>query len=226
MTFGWKNIRGRFKLFREILFSRLMLQTDFAGYDLLLEYIRRHELQKLPGDIVEIGAFMGGGTRKLGEFFTPFSKKVIVIDVFDPSFDHTQNERGEAMSFIYNLILGNRNLVDIFNKNIDHLQNIVVNKIDSQTMVFDEAITLCFSVIDGNHNPLYVKNDFELVWSRTVGGGAVAMHDYGGDLPQVTAAIDCIIGKHASEISHIEKFPNQCFIIIEKQGGTNGTNYN
>ena len=66
MTFGWKNIKGRFKLYREILFSRLTLQTDFAGYDLLLEYIRRHELQNLPGDIVEIGAFMGGGTRKLG----------------------------------------------------------------------------------------------------------------------------------------------------------------
>lgn len=219
MIFEWKNIKGRFKLIREILFSRLMLQTDFAGYDLLIEYIRRHNLHSLPGDVVEIGAFMGGGTRKLGEYFNPFGKKVIVIDVFDPSFDHTQNERGEAMSVIYKLILGNRNLVDIFNSNVKHLQNIIVNKIDSKQMIFDKDTTLCFSVIDGNHNPSHVRSDFELVWSKTVDGGAVAMHDYGGDLPQVTESIDSILNDHAPEIKQIEKFQRQCFIIIEKLGG-------
>lgn len=216
----WKYIKGKIKLYREIILSRLNLQTDFAGYDLLLQYIQRHRLYNLPGDIAEIGAFMGGGTRKLGEFFKDYGKKVIVVDVFDPSFDHTLNERGEAMSDIYKIILGNKDLMDIFNRNTAHLENIVVNRTDSQEMVFNGDTKLCFSVIDGNHNPAYVKNDFELVWGRTVRGGAVAMHDYGGDLPQVTTAINDLLKKYEAEIDKIEKMPKQCFIFIKK-GGSN-----
>jgi hypothetical protein len=197
------------------------LQTDFAGYELLLDYIQRYQLYNLNGDVVEIGAFMGGGTRKLAEFFGNFGKKVIVVDVFDPSFDQTLNERGESMSSIYTAILGNRDLLGIFNRNVEHLENVIVNHIDSRNVVFAEDLKLCFSVIDGNHNPWYVRNDFESVWKRTVEGGAVALHDYGGDLPQVTKTIDHLIEGYAREISRIDKFPEQCFIFITKRGVNN-----
>lgn len=217
-----KYIKGKLKLWREVIFSRLSLQTVFADYDLLLTYIKRHQLYNIEGNVVEIGAFMGGGTRKLGEFFRKFGKTIIVVDIFDPSYDHTKNDRGEAMSVIYNMILGNRNLTEIFNRNIEHLQNIDVRKIDSKNMPNEiQASSLCFSVIDGNHNPLYVENDFKFVWERTVKGGAVALHDYGGDLPQVTTKIDELIKEYSVERSEIEIYSEQCFIIIKKLEETN-----
>lgn len=214
----WKHIKGKIKLCREIILSRLNLQTDFAGYDILLQYIQRHCLYKLPGDIAEIGAFMGGGTRKLGEFFKGYGKKIIVVDLFDPSYDNTENERGEAMSSIYRLILGNRDLMGIFSKNIARLKNVVVYRTDSKKMIFNDDMRLCFSIIDGNHDPSYVKNDFKLLWEKTVNGGAVALHDYGGDLPQVTSAIDSLIRDYAAEISLVEKVPSRCFIFLRKRG--------
>jgi hypothetical protein len=37
-----------------------------------------------------------------------------------------------------------------------------------------------------------VRHDFQLAWNHTVSAGAVALHDYGGDLPEVTATIDLL----------------------------------
>jgi len=219
MKFEWKYFKGRIKLCREVIFSRLNLQTDFAGYAILLEHIKRHELYRLEGDAAEIGAFMGGGTRKLGKFFRRYGKNVIVVDVFDPESDHTKNERGEEMSYIYQMILGKRDLIGIFKRNIAHLSNVIVNRIDSKQMVLNHDTKLCFSIIDGNHDPEYVRHDFELVWARTVDGGTVAMHDYGGDLPQVTSEIDGLINEHKDQIGAVETKPKHCFVFIRKLGG-------
>jgi hypothetical protein len=219
MIIQWKYIKGKIKLWREVVLSRLNLQSDFAGYDTLLEYVMRKELYKLDGDIAEIGAFMGGGTRKLATFFNNYAKRVIVVDVFDPSSDHTPNERGEPMSSIYHMILGRRDLFSLFKKNIIGLQNVVVHRIDSKKMEFDAGTKFCFSVIDGNHDPSYVISDFELLWARTVAGGVVALHDYGGDLPQVTAAIDGLLDNHKAQIEETDKNPSKCFIFIRKTGG-------
>jgi len=219
MTFRWKYIKGKMKLCREITLSRLHLQTDFAGYNTILDFVKQHGICRLPGDVAEIGAFMGGGTRKLGKFFKKHGKNVIVVDVFDPTFDYTLNERGEAMSYIYQKILGNRDLMDIFKKNVADLTNVIVHPIDSKKMYFNGTYRFCFSFIDGNHDPGYVKSDFELLWEKTVEGGVVALHDYGGDLPQVTSAIDSLIKDHKAEIGDIRKMASKCFIFIRKKEG-------
>jgi hypothetical protein len=220
MTFRLKYIKGEIKLYREILLSRLCQKADFAGYHTLLDYVERCRLYSVEGDVAEIGAFMGGGTRKLAKFFKRYAKTVIVVDVFDPTFDHTLNERGEAMSDIYQRILGNRDLRGIFNKKVAGLTNVIVHPIDSQQIFFNGTHKFCFSFIDGNHDPSYVKSDFEHLWKKTVRGGVVALHDYGGDLPQVTQAIDSLIREHEVEIDigKIKKMPKQCLIFIPKKG--------
>ena len=221
MIFSSKYIKGKTKLWREIALARLRLQTDFAGYQTLLDYVSQHRLYTLDGDVAEIGAFMGGGTRKLARFFKKYGKKIIVVDVFNPAFDHTLNERGEAMSYIYQKILGNRDLLGIFKSNIGDFPNVVVHQIDSKEMQFNGSHKFCFSFIDGNHDPAYVKGDFELLWKKTVAGGAVALHDYGGDIPQVTSTIEVLIKNHEAEIAHIRKLPEQCFIFFKKKEAMN-----
>ena len=42
--------------------------NDFVGYEVLIDFIEERALCELPGDLIEIGAFMGGGTAKLARF--------------------------------------------------------------------------------------------------------------------------------------------------------------
>jgi len=212
-----RYLKGKMKLYREILLGRLNLQNDFVGYETLISYIKKNRIYNLNGDVVEIGAFMGGGTKKLARFFRAYNKKVIVIDVFDPSFDKTVNERNESMAYIYGKILGKRNLHSIFNENISKEENISVYAKDSKTVELPSNTKLCFSFIDGDHDPIYVKSDFSLLWNLTVSKGVVALHDYGCDLPQTTHAIDDVLENYKSEIETTATVPKKCLVFITKK---------
>jgi len=209
--------KGKLTLFREILLGRLGLQNDFVGYEMLFEYIEKNNIQNLNGDFLEIGAFMGGGTKKLARFANKFGKKVFVIDIFDPDFDPTPNDRGEPMDWIYRKILGPKNLREVFDANTKDETNIVVYSEDSKKVNPPDDLTLCFTFIDGNHNPEYVKNDFCLAWDKTISGGVVAYHDYGGDLSQTTQAIKEMIEKNRESISKTFLVPEKKTIFITKK---------
>jgi len=210
-------IKGKIKLFREIIFGRLGLQNDFVGYKTLLDYIEKNGIFNLQGDFLEIGAFMGGGSKKLAEFAEKYNKKLFVIDLFDPDFDSTPNERGEAMNWIYRKILGKKNLRQVFDNNTKNQKNIIVLSGDSKNVRLPQDAKLCFSFIDGNHNPEYVKNDFYLAWDKTISGGAVGFHDYGGDLPQTTKAIKELIEASKNEILKTDLVHEKCIIFINKK---------
>jgi hypothetical protein len=164
-------IKGKLKLFKEIASGRLGLQNDFIGYEALLDLIERYKIYQLEGNFLEIGAFMGGGSLKLARYAKKYSKTLTVIDLFNPDSDFTQNNRGEPMNWIYRKILGKKNLRKIFNKNTKNEKNIIVYAEDSRKIKFPDNLRLCFSFIDGNHDPEYVKNDFLLAWKKTVSGG-------------------------------------------------------
>lgn len=210
-------IKGKLTLFREILFGRLGLQNDFVGYESLIEYIEKNNIQNLNGDFLEIGAFMGGGTKKLARFASEFGKKLFVIDVFDPDFDSTQNDRDESMNWIYRKILGPKNLREVFDANTKDEKNIIVYSDDSKKIQLPDDLNLCFTFVDGNHNPEYVKNDFRLAWDRTVSGGVVAYHDYGGDLSRTTQAIKKMIEENKENISKTFLIQEQKTICIMKK---------
>ncbi len=209
--------KGNLKLYKEIILGRLGFQNDFVGYETLIDYINKTGAYKLDGDMLEVGAFMGGGSRKLAHYCKPCRKNLLVIDVFDPNFDKTKNNRGQAMNWIYHQFLGGKNLKYLFDKNTKYEENIIVYHQDSKKVKLPNNIKLCFSFIDGNHAPCYVESDFDLAWGNTIPGGVVAFHDYGGDLPQVTETIERIVNNHLEEIVKKEVVPKKCIIFICKK---------
>ncbi len=211
-------IKGNLKLYREIILGRLGIQKDFVGYETLIDYLNKTGTYKLDGDMLEIGAFMGGGSKKLAHYCMNHGKNLSIIDIFDPNFDKTKNNRGQAMNWIYYKFLGSKNLKQLFDKNTRDEKNIVVYYQDSKKVKLPENTRLCFSFIDGNHSPEFVENDFNLAWEKTIPKGIVSFHDYGGDLPQVTEAIQNMINKNLEDIARTEFIPKKCIIFIHKKG--------
>ena len=212
------------KAFRNVLLgirSRLPVGnppegTDLVGYESLLDWIKEKKIHTLDGDVVEIGSFMGGGTAKLARFFGIYGKKVYAVDIFDPNFDHTSNLGGDNMSSIYLEFLKGRKQEDIFREITQRYTNIHVIKEDSKKVTLP-CKELCFSFIDGCHDPDYVRNDFHLVWDKTVSGGIVGFHDYGGDLPQTTRTIDELIEVNRHSIEHVSMIEEKWIILLKKR---------
>jgi len=197
--------------------KEIIKHLDLVGYETLLEFIEKHELYKLEGDILEIGAFLGGGTAKLAKFAMKHNKKVYTVDIFDPKVDTTQNLHGLSMSQIYSLILQGKRQRDIFNKVVQGYDNVEVISKDSKKLKFPEDQKFCFSFIDGNHSPEYVKNDFMIAWEHTTPGGGVGFHDYEGDIPETTEAINEIIKDHENEIEVMEKVKEKWVLLLLKR---------
>ena len=194
--------------------------SDLVGYETLIEYLENNKTCQLEGDFLEIGALKGGGSAKLARYGRDFRKTLFVVDIFDPSFDITQNDKFIAMSQMYKSILGRSNQRSIFNKNTNNEKNIVVYAQDSKYLQLGKNIKLCFSFIDGNHSPEYVTNDFNLAWSHTIPDGIVGFHDYSYDLPLVTKAINNLLTKNSSQISRIYHEQQKHILFVHKKGQT------
>ncbi len=195
--------------------------TDMAGYDVLLDFIITRKIFELEGDVIEIGAFLGGGTYKLSKLAEKLAptKRIFVVDIFDPNFDTTQCLLGTEMRELY------RNALELHYSGLSQEQifrwvtrsckNTVVIKSDSKQVLLPMQ-KLCFAFIDGCHEPSYVKNDFYLDWERLVSGGVVAFDDYGFDLPQVTRTVDELIEVHRPEIKEIVSLGKKMIGLVRK----------
>ena len=183
--------------------------SDWSGYERLLVEIHRHRIADVPGDVVEIGVMLGGGTFKLCKYFEreAAEKRVIAIDVFDPSVDTTSDEGGTRMADLYasvlaDDVLGGRTQREIFDDVTRDCRNLVVLAADSARVELP-CERVAFGYVDGNHSPEYVRSDFELIWDRLSPGGIVAFDDYYDAFPGVTSALHQLIGEHASDIQRV-----------------------
>lgn len=178
--------------------------SDWVGYEVLLDEIERNEIDRVEGDVLEIGALLGGGTAKLCRWFARQApdKRVITIDVFSPDFDPTTTVEGWKMSDLYTSAIDGLDQRSLFDEVTSGCSNLTVVAGDS-TSVAVPSDRLAFAFVDGSHVPDDVRSDFELVWSRLAPGGIAAFHDYGGDLPGVTHTLNERIGAHASEIARL-----------------------
>ncbi len=191
---------------------------DLTGYEALVDLIRREGLDKIPGDFLEIGCFLGGGTAKLAKVAAEAGKRVWVIDVFDPAFDVTQNLAGNRMADLYKKFLRGRSQEDVFREaTAPWSESIQVIKEDSMKVKLPEDLGLAFAFTDGNHNAAWVKSDFKLVWKRLVPGGWAGFHDYGGDLPEVTAALNSMMTEHDGEIRRVERIKKRWILLVQKR---------
>jgi hypothetical protein len=190
---------------------------DFVGYETLIDFINTHHLCQLEGDIVEIGAFVGGGTVKLAKLAQKHNKKVFMIDIFDPTSDRTATPDGTTMSDIYLAFLEGRSQYQVYCENTRSCDNIVTINEDSRKVKFPSNQKFMFGFIDGNHQPDYVRNDFLLVWDHLVSGGVVALHDYKSELPEVTRTIDKLLDEKKREIRNTVEISEKHIILITRK---------
>ncbi len=193
------------------------MANDFVGYEVLVDFIEERALQNLEGDVVEIGAFLGGGTVKLAQFAKKHGKKVYVIDIFNPDFDKTEDTSGLRMCHIYQAFLEGRSQLEIYQEITRGWDNIVTIREDSKKVRFPREQKIIFGFIDGNHQPEYVRNDFYIVWSNLVSGGIVGFHDYHYTLPKVTETIDGLTKEHKEEISEVHEIESRHIILLIKR---------
>jgi len=191
---------------------------EMVGYEIFLEKFESWGIPRLPGDFIEIGCFVGGGTAKLAGTALPLGKKVFAVDIFEPASDDTKNMSGFSMSDIYHLILQGRSQEELFYENTSGFDNIVLLKMDSRNLGFAPDQKFSFAFIDGNHDPAVVKSDFALLWPHIVPGGVIGFHDYQGDLPQTTCAINELLKKYLPDINKIEQIPKQWLLFAFKKG--------
>ena len=194
--------------------------NDFVGYEVLIDFMKERALHELEGDIVEIGAFLGGGTVKLARFAQKYGKRVFAIDIFDPRCDRTRDLSGTRMCDIYQAFLQGRSQLEVYRETTRGLDNIVTLDKDSKEVEFPQEQRFIFGFIDGNHQPDYVRNDFYLVWRNLVPGGSVGFHDYDFDLPEVTEAVDGLIGEHKDEISEVHEIKEKHIVLLTKKTST------
>lgn len=180
--------------------------------------IKPGRLLEVPGDLVDFGAFLGGGTRFLAEHVerSGSGKSVWAVDAFDPAMDPTVNSRGRSMESIYReAIPSGRSCREVFLETTADLANVELFAGDTRTLRLPDA-PLCFAFVDCGHAAENIRQDFSTVWRRLSPGGVVAFHDYGGDLPGVTRAIHDCLGAVANELGDFGVFPDQWIIWIAK----------
>ncbi len=176
--------------------------STLTGYEHILDVILERRLHELDGDLVEIGAFLGGGVQQLARLWERLApdRKVLAVDVFELGADHTSAATGIEMDDIYRTVLGGHDQRAVYDSVVAECRNV-------QTVVGDSTVVdlpterISFAHIDGNHDPAYVRSDFERLWPKVVPGGVVAFDDYGLDLPDVTATVDALRAERAPEIA-------------------------
>jgi len=66
--FFCKHISEYFLFRLKYGFSPPPAHTDLTGYERIIDFISERNLVEIPGDIIKIGSFLGGGTYKLCKF--------------------------------------------------------------------------------------------------------------------------------------------------------------
>ena len=191
-----------------------MCAEEFVGYENLLRFVEEKALQKLDGDIVEIGTYMGGGTAKLAKFAKKYGKKVYAIDIFDPGLDKTTGKGGVTAGEVYEAFLYGRSMLEVYEETIRGFDNIITIKSNSKEVTFPKDQKFFFGFVDGCHQVSYVKNDFHVIWPHLVPGGAIGFHDYRfDDWPEVTPAVDKLVIDHSSEIREIQEIEGRSGVV-------------
>lgn len=188
----------------------LIFHHSLADYSGNLDIL--NGLDDVPGDVLEIGALTGGGTRALGGWANSHGRTMVVIDVFMPSLDRTVNTDDREMAEIYHEVLHGADNWQLFAYNTTSVERMMIYRMRSSEVVFPQNQRFCFAFIDGSHAYKDVLADARLVWPAISPGGWMAFDDYGHDLPEVEMAIDEFAAEIAPEIAEIRTFGYQKYL--------------
>ncbi len=195
--------------------------ADCVGYENLIDFILRHKILDVRGDMVEVGAFLGGGTRKLSELLRlTGDKKLYTIDCFDCLSDTEVDYQGIRVVDVYKDLMGlycfGKTQEETFQENTKDCHNLVVIKGDS-AKVDVPCDSLCFAFIDGAHDESHVESDFYMVWNNLAHGGVISFHDYMAGYPLLTSKLNGLMMKHQEEITLRVVNPNAHILFIVKR---------
>jgi hypothetical protein len=182
--------------------------ADYSGNLAVLE-----KMVEVPGDVLEIGALTGGGTRALGRWAGAHGRTTIVVDVFSPGLDWTRNADNRPMSEIYDEVLGGANNWRLFAHNTVEVQRMIVYRMRSSEVAFHPDQRFCFAFIDGSHAYEDVKADARLVWPFVSPDGCMGFDDYGHDLPGVERAVDEFVAEAGDEVAYVRSFGYQRYVF-------------
>ncbi len=187
---------------------------------MMISFMEDRALHDLEGDIIEIGAYMGGGTTKLARFAKRYGKKVYAVDTFDPWLDRTVGRGDVKASEVYHAFLHGRSMLEVYHEATRGFDNIVTIREDSRKIRFPDGQRFSFGFVDGCHQKSYVENDFGVIWPRLVSGGVIGFHDYEyDDWPEVTTAVDGLVDAFNREIREIHaltgKYGVVCLMLVK-----------
>ena len=153
----WRKLRWRREFLKTVRDGVVPAFCDFVGYETLVEILMGRRIIALPGNFIEIGAFLGGGTAKLAKIAALCGKKVWVVDIFDPNFDKTATVDGMAMNDMYRGFVRYASQEQIFRwVTGPYAQHLKVLKGDSRLVKVPLHAQFSFGFIDGNHDPAWV----------------------------------------------------------------------
>lgn len=180
-----------------------LLQRPLADYTFVDQMYRRYRLATLPGDLLELGAWLGFGTARMAALARDGGKRVHAVDWFLVDFGNPASVTAESAQRYLTLYAGMTQR-QVFDRNTRGLDNVVVHDGDISVLTFAPEQRFVLSVIDAakgfDQNRQYVA----LAWQHTVPGGVVMVDDYGNpDAPELTAAVDQTLAELAGEIAAV-----------------------
>jgi Methyltransferase domain len=170
------------------------------------------ECATVPGDVLEIGALTGAGSRVLGEWAQEHGRVLIVVDIFAPGTDTTQNTDDRMMADIYREVLGSHDNWELFAHNTAPITRMIVYRMPSRCVVFPSEQRLCLAFVDGSHIYEDVLRDAGLAWNALSPGGWCGFDDYDHDLPSVHRAVDDFLESVRDEVSEVRDVGVQRFV--------------
>lgn len=189
-------------------------------YDFLIdEIIRPADLVGKPGIFLEIGAFLGGGTNKLGHFLRSenVNKPLLVIDAFETELrEGVVHEKAmreiDRLQLQSNPRLGQR---EVFERNVRGLLNVKVFRGHSCEMDFSRFL-IAFAAVESGESDEDLRRNFSVVWSQLISGGIVAFHSHDGDFKKMSRTIDGCLEEISSQVREVVKLEQKWLISVKK----------
>lgn len=182
-------------------------KKQLATYDYLFELAKRYNVDTLSGDVLEIGVFLGVGTRQLAKRFP--TKTIYAVDTFQLDFNSDK--------YLHLRNFGPSQW-DVFQKHVKGLWNVRAQPCDSKFAYFHPKTRFCLAFIDGDHSPEYVLADFKTAWNRLIPGGVIVFDDLMH--PDCAGTINQLLKKHLRDgVVEIRPELNQAMIRKHPLGG-------
>jgi predicted O-methyltransferase YrrM len=115
-----------------------------------IELVARNCVERYPGDLVEIGAYLGGTTTLLAMLAEEYDRRVIVVDPWETG---TQNCEGYEFEVFLKNLAPWMDIIDIYRTRSDH----------HETISAISQRELSFAFVDGLHTGPAVGRDIQTV---------------------------------------------------------------